>query len=254
MTAPNPSALIPYHVEISNVHEVCLFGSADLRYWKKHLEPAGLHPASINGSAQVLISVIAARFKGLAFREFSICISVSREEDEPDEDGFYLAQAFNSRRFFAFVERAMFHTPYHHARIELGALAPARMRLTQRQTKMVEAEMSALAATPREPSITEDFSWEGPVFLPRNSTTDKNRLFYARLKGPRQSYPFLPQDRWSLSAAKDYPIFQSLLDSNFTPKTWTIRRSATHAKSKTISQELPGFPAAAAAARAPALT
>jgi hypothetical protein len=228
------------------VRELCLFASADLQFWKKYLHPTGLHPTNADGKAQLLISAIAAKFKGLAFRELSICIAICRDEDGPNQDGFYLAQAFNSRRFFAFIERTMFHTPYHHARIELSADPPARMLLTKNQTSPLKAEMSPQSRTLRTPSITEEFSWEGPIFLPQHKTTDRNRLFYARLTGPRQLCPFLPsQDVFSLAPSPDHAIFQSLVDSNITPTHWTLRTSATHAKSKTISRDSPGFSAIA---------
>jgi hypothetical protein len=236
---------IPYHVQISNVRELSLFGAADLDLWQKYLHPYALHPSNINGQAEILISAIAAKFKGLTFRELSICISVNREENSPDSDGFFLIQAFNSRRFFAFVERAMFRTPYHHGYLDVTP-DPAHMRLSKRKSCLLNAEMSSKTSTTRSPPPVEDFLWEGPIFLPHKATTiQTQRLFYARLIGPRQSFAFLAsQDVCSLAPSAEHPVFRSLLDSNFAAKLWMTGDNSTHAKSRTISQESLGFSSA----------
>jgi hypothetical protein len=106
--------------------------------------------------------------------------------------------------------------------------------------------MSPETSATRAPSLVENFLWEGPIFLPHKAPTSQTqRLFYARLVGPRQSSPFLAaQDICSLAPSAEHPVFQSLLDSNFAGKLWMTGANSTHAKSKTISQESLGFSAA----------
>ena len=63
-----------YPVEISPVREVTLVGTADLSFWTDRLRTEKLRPADHDGQAQLYISAVASRFKGIPFREVSISI------------------------------------------------------------------------------------------------------------------------------------------------------------------------------------
>ena len=49
-------------------------GGADFAFWKDRLRPAGLHPALIDGKAEVLIVACASRFLLVPFREVSFSV------------------------------------------------------------------------------------------------------------------------------------------------------------------------------------
>ncbi len=87
-----------------------------------------------------------------------------------------------------------------------------------------------------EASLSHPTGWNGPVFLP-GSTRGKatlGRLFFAKMEGESQAYPFSSTDTLTLRPSSGSPILQALIDSQFVVDEWLIRRDATHAKSKTF--------------------
>jgi hypothetical protein len=240
-----PHTLIKYVAELEHVREVSLLGVADLGYWRDRLTAEDLTPAEKDGQARVLITAADARFMGVPFREISFSVLVSqRGEGSSDEatslpQAAYLAQAFNSCRFFAFCERAFFSTPYYYANVRLTASVPASIQLSQRGKPLFVAEMQAVATCAAEPrrvaSQVGDDGWQGPVFLPSIGRKDRRRkLFYAQIRGHTQTYEFLPSgDRLAIQPAAGSEALQALVESQFMPTHWAIRESATHAKSKT---------------------
>lgn len=222
-----------YDVQIANVREVSLWGTADLDYWAERLRPFGLHPTVADGRAVMLVVACAARFKGVPFRELSISVSVSRHEGGAGRDGAYLLHAWNSIRFFAFVERAMFKTPYYHGGINVEPGPPALARLTEGGATTYVAEM---ANASRRPSRDGDECWEGPVFLPGcGGSADGGRLFHAKLIGPTRAYPFAAgTDVLKLDTERGSPAIGQLAASRFAGLEWVVRDSATHGKTKTI--------------------
>jgi hypothetical protein len=52
------------------------------------------------------VSSINAKLHGIPFRELSFGVFVSRREGSATQEGVYLVRAFNSVRFFAFVDSA----------------------------------------------------------------------------------------------------------------------------------------------------
>ena len=59
-------------------------------------------------------------------------------------------------------------------------------------------------------------------------------MFYGRITGATQSYPFLPgRDVLEYSGDGSTALGQ-LFDSEFAPRQWLLRQDATHAKSKTV--------------------
>jgi hypothetical protein len=225
------------------VREVSLLGTADLAFWKDRLRAEGLFPAEGDGKAQLLVSSVDSRYLGIPFRELTVSVFVSRQAGGAGGDGAYLAHAFNSSRLFAFLERTCFSTPYYPAKVDIRARLPIRLRLTQGREGVFRAEMSAGSrAAPREPSRSGDDGWEGPIFLPGSGRRAPGKVFFARLSGHTETYPFSPGDVLALDPSPKSQILRALVESRFAVREWVIRADATHARSKTFARgAAPGF-------------
>ncbi len=222
-----------FDVVVADVQEVTLRGSAQLEYWRRALSSESLEPASVEGEAQVMVTAVQARFKRIRFRELSVSIAVG--ERNAAASGYFLAHAFNSVRFFAFVERARFHTPYYHAHIQVRDGVPCHVRLSKRQTLHLQAEMNSTKS--REPLVQENVDLRWPIYLPTHPRrSNQRRLFHARLAGPTRVYAFDSRDTFTLQPSAEDPVFQQLIDSRFTPKEWHVRSEGIHGKSKTTTR------------------
>ena len=93
------------------VREVSLLGSADFAFWADRLAADHLVPQACEDQARAMINASDAKYLGIRFRELSISIFCQRR-DGNQQEAVYLVQAFNSVRWFAWVERSMFSTPY----------------------------------------------------------------------------------------------------------------------------------------------
>jgi hypothetical protein len=229
---------IKWAAELSGVHEVSLLGAANLSYWTKHLAQEGLRPLEKDGRAQVLMIAADARFMGLRFQEMSFCVLASADEFDSSRQEAFLVHAFNSRRFFAFSERAIFSTPYYCGDVRLSAKVPAWIEVADAGMVLFRAEMQRgdARARQREPLRSADDGWEGPVYLPtRQDWSDRRRrMFFARIKGDTKSYAFLQhEDSCLIRPAHKHPVLEALIASQFAPTEWIIRENAMHAKSKT---------------------
>ncbi|MBI1901767.1 MAG: DUF2071 domain-containing protein [Planctomycetia bacterium] len=234
-----PAKRVRYIAEISRVRDVTLLGEADLTFWRDRLERESLHPAAHDGKARLIVSSTDAKYMGIAFREVSISVFVSRREDGAGEDGVFLVHAFNSSRLFAFVERTFFGTPYYPGEIEVEARLPAAMRVRKGQETLLQAEMSvASSVSTRPPFRSGEEDWKTPIFLPTKESRgiEKATVFFARLSGLTQVYPFTSTDRLTLRASPGDPVLQWLIDSRFAGKEWHIRADATHARSRTMKR------------------
>lgn len=231
---------VKWVAELAHVREVSLLGTADLAFWKDRLWKDDLVPAERDGRAQVLIVAADARFWGVRFQELSFSVLVSRNEDGTRQDASYLIRAFNSCRLFASCERAFFSTPYYHGRVRLSVSFPASIQLVEAGKVVFQAGMNAEASTAgREPLRSGEDGWEGAVFLPehRRGKGRQGNLFYARIRGHTQTYPFLPsKDSMTIRPSPDNDVLQALIDSRFVAEEWAIRADATHAKSKTYKK------------------
>jgi len=232
---------IKWAPELSGVQEVSLVGAANLSYWTKQLSQEGLRPLEKDGQAQVLIIAAGARFLGLRFQEMSICVLASTDEAASSQQEAFLVHAFNSRRFFAFCERALFSTPYYYGDVRASPEIPASIEVADARAVLFRAEMQRrdAGAPQRKPSRSADDGWEGCVYLPtRQARSDHRRqLFFARLKGYTKSYTFLQhEDSCLIRPARKHPALEALIASQFAPTEWIIRENATHAKSKTYRQ------------------
>jgi hypothetical protein len=231
---------VKYVAELAHVREVSLLGTANLTFWKDRLAKENLVPAESDGKAKVLILGAESRFMGVPFREISFCVFVSRHQEGTQEDGYYLAHAFNSRRLFAFCERAFFATPYCHGDVRLSPSLPASLQLLKGGEVVFRAEMQADAtALRRESSPSGEDAWEGPIFLPGipGKRDQQGKVFFAKIRGHIQTYPFLhSKDSLTIRSSSDSEILQALLDSHFVGKEWAVREDAMHAKSKTYKR------------------
>jgi hypothetical protein len=227
---------IRYAARLTQVRDVTLLGAADWSYWSKRLAAEGLTPTECNGRAQILIIAADAKYLGLRFQELSFSVLVSDSTNGGAREGAFLLQAFNSRRAFAFCERAFFSTPYLAGDVSLSAAYPPSIRLTLGGQTVFLVDLSASEdCSFRTRCLTGDPGWEGPVYLPnRRAGARDGRWFYAKIRGDTRTYPFLPShDSLVLRSARESAVFQMLLDSHFTGQECSFRQMATHAKSKT---------------------
>jgi len=137
----NSKEKIQYAAEIENVKELRLIGKANFNYWKEYLSKRELFPFNKNGFAEITISATDLKWKGVRFNELVITIATSKGKDLNEHNGFYLLQAFNSVRFFAFCERVFFFTPYHHGIEGLKEQLPFSMQLEINSQIVLRAEM-----------------------------------------------------------------------------------------------------------------
>ncbi len=227
-----------YPVEISPVREVTLAGAADLSFWTDRLRTENLRPADHDGQAQIYISAVGSRFKGIPFREVSISICAYPDSIDTPE-GIFLAHAFNSVRFFAWCERTFFATPYYYAVIAVDPGPLASFEVTGRTSSLLRAAMTRTTNTDRREPIHSGHECSEPtIFLPTRQSKPNapQKQFFARLSGDTQIYPFLrDHDRITIQPSTAAPILQSLIDSNFTGRQWMIRKCGTHARSKTVT-------------------
>jgi hypothetical protein len=230
---------INYIAEPKHVREVSLRGTADLDYWQDRLKDEDLTLAQRDGKAQVLIVAAEMRFLGVRFREVSFSILVRHMQEGLPPDGAFLVQAFNSRRMFAFVERVLFSTPYRFGDVRVAALFPASILLLLSGAVVFQTTMEG-ATRGRMPARSEEDCWEGPIFLPSHGRQkDRSKLFFGRLRGHTETYPFLPsRDAAMIRPSADSEILQSLLDSHFAVEEWAVRQDAAHARSKTYKRSV----------------
>ena len=235
---------IKYVAEIKDAREVTLLGKADLAFWDTWLQADDLRPVNSDGKARVFISAVASKFRGVRFSELSISIGIFMEDNPAQQDAVYLVQAFNSSRLFSFIERTLFHTPYCRQQVQVDSCLPTSFHVIQDQGVSLGAAMAPESnGSQREPIRSGQERWEGPIFLPgrKRGKSHQGQLFYARLHGDTQVYAFNPStDVITLRPTQRFPVLQALVDSHFSGQEWILRRTATHARSKTMRRALGG--------------
>lgn len=229
MFNPASSAPAPYITVIPQVREVTLLGSADLAFWQGCLAPEGLAPSPAQGRAQLVLSAPDLRWSGIRFQEFSIAVVAGPPPDGEPAAGLYLAGAYNSSRLLAFLERALFQTPYDHRPTRVDAAFPASISVGGGAGDSFRAAMAPSARR----LWSRDDGWEGTIFLPSRHRA-RRRWFRARLGGPTDAYPFDPAgDALAISPPAGDSLLRLLVDSQFTPGEWRVRTASTHARSRT---------------------
>lgn len=226
------SESIKYVADIEPVREVSLLGTAQLEPWREQLDSLGLVPTARDGHAQVLVIAADMTFKGVHFREMSFSV---RAEEHSGRGGALLIEAFNTCRLFAAAERWLFSTPYRFGHVEAWQPDRPTMALRYRSTPLFQATLNI---SERKPIHDGEDYWFGPVFLPRRSS-EVGRFFVAHLTGRTQTYSFIQgEDQLLIAPDSGVGCLRHLVDSGFTPRTWTIREKARHRKSKTYSRIL----------------
>lgn len=224
-----------YAAQIQNVREVGLTGTADLGYWTEQLKSQGLTPLEHHGHARLLITGTNARFGGFAFRELGIGVFASAEQAGSGMEGLLLLHAFNSNRFFAFIERTFFSTPYYRGKVSVE-VDPARFTLARSADDSVSGRLGREGAAVRPAETDQPGGWSGPIFLPGMADVphQDRKWFYGHLSGQTRTWAFLPgEDQLALPHVMAEPVFAWLLESGFAGLEWTVRADAKHAKSKT---------------------
>jgi hypothetical protein len=237
-TIATTTAAIRYDVEVSPVREVSLVAEADWEFWRRKLEPQGVTPAKVDGRAELMVCGASARFKGIRFRELSFSVAVCREPGGPARDAMVLVRAFNSIRFFAWVERTFFRTPYYAGDVTVEVGPPAKNGLTLGGVAIWRAEMKGNAE--RKPLRTGDDGWEGPILLPRLRPTDEPKMFRAKIAGLTRVYGFsTADDVIRIEPSSEHGVFADLIASDFRGREWHVREAAFHGKAKTERREFP---------------
>jgi len=221
---------LKWAAKVAPVKEVTLHGLADLAFWQEKLLTEDLEPVSFEGRAQVFLSATETRFWGILFRECLIGVQVSRNSQSGEQTpGIFLVQAWNSVRFFAWVERTIFKTPYALGQMDVEPMSPARLRVCEHGAELFRAVQGAAS----EPESIVDETWEGPIFLPKSANRPP-QLFIAQLNGRTEHHPFVAdRDQLSISSTANHAAVRSRIESKFTPTRWHLRQAAAHAKSKT---------------------
>lgn len=237
-------ARVKYVAEVHHVQEASLLGDAEATLWHRQAEAAGLMLAERDGQARLMLSACEGRFRGVKFRELSVSLAVHDiVADEPA--AWLLVHAFNSLRLFAWIERAMFATPYYPGQIRVRAACPAMAEVDDgagRLNAVMGAVGGSSGADPRPALRSGIEGFEGWIYLPPRGRLEPGRgkRFYARISGPTQAYAFNSQlDQVATVASPRSPVFAWLKDSSFTGVEWQLRPDASHAKSATLRWSVP---------------
>lgn len=228
----------PYTIVLENVQEVCLLGRADLEFFTRLLAPEGLHPTVHEGHAVLMLCAVDAVYGGTRYREAPLTVFTSREPGGSERDGAFLLRAYNTSRFFAWVERVRNHAPYYHARIPRSYQQEhSFIQLVRHNKPVLDARMSGKASgSPASNSL-----FEGPLQFPvalvsKPSPKDASKnaapmgeQMWARLEGPMMVYPFLPgEDTLQLGEASLDRFAELLQASHFEPRAWWLREKGKH--------------------------
>lgn len=228
---PNPNVAAKFIVEVQPVKEVALVAEADLAYWQDRLKGARVFPYNQQGKAAIVISATDLRSLGRRTNEFTIGLVVCERPAADSPDAFYLVQAFNSSRLFAWIERIFFATPYSPGHICVDDRMPAQIQLADRAGTIFSVQMNTTAT----PTVSRDELWQGKIYLPRLTADSRKaqKYFVAKLGGRTDIYPYSPKnDTLQISARNGQPVFQWLLESKLVGKEWRVRSNAVHARSK----------------------
>ena len=225
MRSTSSSSTPKYAADLDNVREVTLHGTADLSFWEAVLHKERLIPYHQEDKAVLLLSAIDAKWRGFRLREFVIAVGVCLNENEAKLDAI-IYHTLSIRPNSWLSRKGCFSDPLFQGDIQLDSKFPASIKLRDKAEVLFNAEMSVQDTGP----IIEYQEWKGPVFLPNN-----RGKFFAILAGDTESYPFSPAtDQLEFTPSARHRIFQQLIESNFTGKTWSLRNHSRHAKVKDL--------------------
>ena len=81
------------------------------------------------------------------------------------------------------------------------------------------------------PPLHEAQEWQGRIYLPPRGP--RRELFYARLAGPTDVYPFGAADTLTIRPRPGDDVLGCLVESGFAGREWRVRAEAVHARSRT---------------------
>lgn len=237
---PVPGTVLKFRAAaaVRGVVEVTLRARADLGFWKRELSPQGLAPVERGGAASLLIGANAARFAGFRFQELALAVEVEPDLNSGLAREAFLWQGFTSRRFFAWVERNRFRTPYRHAAIRVSGGPSAGFEVGIAGRPQLRAAMAAAAGADGDPARAPlrigDEPWSGRIHLPAGADGPR-RCFFARLEGAARVFTFdAARDAFELAPPPRPAAFELLDASGAVGKEWLVRAAGVHARSRTV--------------------
>lgn len=225
---------VKYIAQLVGVRELALWGAAELSWWRDHLAGEELEPVEVDGQAQVFVTGLDAKWMGIPFRDISVAVAARRLSGSA-ETGVFLARAFNASRFIAGVERWWFHLPYlFRADLHVKVGDPAAMRLGGQPGADLLAELGPRELS-GESAAAQEMGYTGALFLPTGRDRNRRRWFMVQIRGLTSTFDFdAARDRFEVGSGCGDPILAGLRASQFRGVQWYVRRSASHARSKTF--------------------
>ncbi len=220
-------------VHIKEVQELCLEGDADASVWTPILEQENLHPWIVNpGRVKILICGTNASFQGISFSEMLLSISVLESDAK---EGYFLAQAWNSRRLFAWIEQVHNHSPYLAG--EINVTLASLLEIKREDKSLIRAVKKS--ELPYEYLGSTEFA--GLLHLPEKDGIRHQCPIF--LQGRLERTPFIPEvDALEITAPSEDPepqermTLEALKNSHFTPHFWLVQTNAVHAKGPIITK------------------
>lgn len=228
MTHAQSRVNLDFVTVIHPVLEVTLVGKVQAHLWQPLLDGEAVTIRQTQGEADVLISAVDARYYGIRFRELSVSIGVG----EPGDNRYFLVQAYNSLRVFAWVEQRWFRTPYAPATM---TVSPEHITLKQGQTEVFSASRPAASPVLQSGYECRDVRLDLPRRLRQHPS--QPHYFFARLEGDTQYYAGT-DTRLTLRSGGHDPVFAALEAARLRIEAWSVRLTARHSKSRTVD-ELP---------------
>ena len=217
---------IQYMTIVEPVREVTWQGRTDFAPVQAFLASESCHPIPLDGQAHWLISAVDTSYKGIRFQELSFSVAVEPTHPKRSIPDYFLVHAFNSRGWFAWVERVFFGCPYYPAETHFDH---SSLRVVREGMPLWEVSMNS------EQQVQTAYQvWEGEIHLPKvhNRSRKGSAFFYARLEGNATEH--LGMTNIQYPELTD-PFFSLLKTSHLTITRWHERPQGSHRKSQTYS-------------------
>jgi len=215
---------ISYMTVVEPVREVSWQARTDFAPVQAYLANESVQPIQQDGYAHWLISAVDTTYKGIRFQELSFSVALEPDPADSDTPRYFLVHAFNSRAWFAWVERVMFGCPYYPAQVQFDHSSLQVMREGKRVWGWDAISTGVGSSTYA--------SWEGEIHLPKdlNRSYKGGAFFYAHLEGETQEH----QGQVSIHANEtDDPFFSWLAFVHLQVERWYERPQGIHRKSRT---------------------
>lgn len=212
----------PYVTIVEPVLEVTLICRGDAAPWRQSLVREGISLPPQQEEVEIILSAVETKYMGVIFRELSVSLRL-------DDTQVFLVHAFNSNRFFAWVERAWFRTPYYYGKL---VVAPHYIQLSDNGQPHLEARLAESAAALE--CRTESNEWQIRLPAALRKESSKVHYFNARLEGDTQYYATLPNPPMLVFGSGLPASLLPLQASKLMVEKWLVRERAKHSKSQTL--------------------